>query len=77
MGTARGTEYSFVAGKGPPGRFNTYATPVAGVGVRIKGGINAWWPQEYYYAERKIQFVGGERFTVELVKTGPITAAGN
>ncbi|EHP41767.1 fimbrial protein [Cupriavidus basilensis OR16] len=40
------------------------------------GGIDAWWPQEYYYSARDNQFVGGGSFTVELVKTGPITAAG-
>ncbi|NUA31087.1 fimbrial protein, partial [Cupriavidus basilensis] len=40
------------------------------------GGINAWWPQEYFFSDREIPFVGGGFFTVELVKTGPITAAG-
>ena len=67
------------AGNGSVGAFNTYATPVSGIGVRIRGGVNAssWWPQSYYWSNNSNPFTGGGDFTVELVKTGRITAAGS
>lgn len=59
------------------GRFNTYATSVSGVGIRMEYYLAGWWPKSLstsstnypmydYYPSVKI----------ELVKTGPITAAG-
>ncbi|MHA7680308.1 fimbrial protein [Cupriavidus sp. PET2-C1] len=65
-------------GKGPVGAFSTYATSVNGIGVRIKGGVNVdqWWPQKSSWEKNRIEFGGGGGFTVELVKTGRITAAG-
>ncbi|WP_255503188.1 fimbrial protein [Cupriavidus sp. UME77] len=65
-------------GKGPVGRFNTYATSVAGIGVRIKGGAvpDQWWPNGFTWTVNGVNFKGGGDFTVELVKTGRITAAG-
>lgn len=65
-------------GKGPVGRFETYATPVSGMGVRIRGGIktNSWWPQSSYFGVTAHDFIPGSKFSVELVKTGPITTSG-
>lgn len=61
-----------------PGKYNTYPTPVAGVGIRIRGGINSteWWPQSTSGGSTSYGLAGGTDFTVELVKTGDITAAG-
>nr|WP_175801599.1 fimbrial protein [Burkholderia anthina] len=58
--------------------YNTYATSVAGVGYRIKGGINdtQWWPQQDYYDGIAAPLAAASNFSIELVKTGPITAAG-
>ncbi|SEM20865.1 Pilin (type 1 fimbria component protein) [Pseudomonas sp. NFACC41-3] len=64
-------------GVGAVGRFNTYATSVSGVGIRMEYYLAGWWPKSLstsstnypmydYYPSVKI----------ELVKTGPITAAG-
>ncbi|WP_416048458.1 fimbrial protein [Cupriavidus basilensis] len=67
-------------GKGSVGRFNTYPTSVSGIGVRILGaGSNpkAPWPQTVYVGQSFAVFQGGGWFTVELVKTGTITAAGS
>ena len=61
-----------------PGKYNAYPTPVAGVGVRIKGGINVtqWWPQSGNVAETSSNYLAGSEITIELVKTGNITAPG-
>ncbi|WP_197523911.1 fimbrial protein [Cupriavidus sp. USMAHM13] len=61
-----------------PGKYNTYPTPVAGVGVRIRGGINTteWWPQSTSGTGTDYGLAAGTEFTIELVKTGDITAAG-
>ncbi|MGC2943933.1 fimbrial protein [Burkholderia ambifaria] len=61
-----------------PGRYNTYPTPVAGVGVRIRGGINTteWWPQSRNVTGTWASYGEGSSFTVEFVKTGNITAPG-
>ncbi|WP_167366673.1 fimbrial protein [Cupriavidus malaysiensis] len=61
-----------------PGKYNTYPTPVAGVGVRIRGGINKddWWPQSTDGTGTDYGLAAGTEFTIELVKTGDITAAG-
>ncbi|QOT78052.1 fimbrial protein [Cupriavidus basilensis] len=64
-------------GKGAPGAFNTYATGVSGIGVRIDGGWTGWWPQQTHVAKEAGYYVGGGDFKVELVKTGPITAGGS
>lgn len=66
------------AGSGQVGALETYPTGIAGVGIRIKGGVNTsyWWPQSYTWTEPSNKFIDGSYFTVELVKTGPITAAG-
>ncbi|MFG9466488.1 fimbrial protein, partial [Pseudomonas paraeruginosa] len=62
-----------------PGKYDTYPTPVAGVGFRIRGGINpdAWWPQ-YHDEPTSLTYNlnAATNFTIELVKTGNITAAG-
>ncbi|WP_244137271.1 fimbrial protein [Burkholderia pyrrocinia] len=61
-----------------PGKYNTYPTPVSGVGVRIKGGINVsqWWPQSSTVTTTSAIYYAGSEFTVELVKIGDITAPG-
>ncbi|MCW8026917.1 MULTISPECIES: fimbrial protein [Pseudomonas aeruginosa group] len=62
-----------------PGKYDTYPTPVAGVGFRIRGGINpdAWWPQ-YHDEPTSLTYNlnAATNFTIELVKTGNTTAAG-
>ncbi|AMS17603.1 fimbrial protein [Pseudomonas chlororaphis] len=65
-------------GIGPVGKFNTYSTPVAGIGIRIRGGINTsqWWPQQMTSPNIDYSLGTGSDFTVELVKTGPVTASG-
>ncbi|WP_260430148.1 fimbrial protein [Burkholderia cenocepacia] len=59
--------------------YHTYPTPVAGVGYRIKGGINPnqWWPNQDYMPSTGGPLSSSSGFTIELVKTGPITAAGS
>ncbi|WP_080404563.1 fimbrial protein [Burkholderia ubonensis] len=65
-------------GNGQVGNYNTYETGVSGVGIRIKGGVSdEWWPQKYYWGTAENTFGGGGYFSIELVKTGPITAAGS
>ncbi|WP_175746815.1 fimbrial protein [Burkholderia pyrrocinia] len=65
-----------------PGKYSTYPTSVAGVGVRVKGAVsegeNDWWPQSINYGSWLTQndFVAASTLTIELVKTGPITAQG-
>ncbi|MCA8424745.1 fimbrial protein [Burkholderia seminalis] len=61
-----------------PGKYSTYPTPVAGVGVRIRGGIKdaEWWPVSDYWYGTTGRFEPGASFTIELVKTGDITAPG-
>ncbi|WP_411387782.1 fimbrial protein [Pseudomonas aeruginosa] len=61
-----------------PGLYNTYPTTVAGVGVRIRGGINpeSWWPQYRDSTSTTYTLDAASNFTVELVKTGRITSAG-
>ncbi|MDN7857547.1 fimbrial protein [Burkholderia cepacia] len=61
-----------------PGKYSTYPTPVSGVGLRIKGGINTdqWWPQSTTGTTTAWNLDGASDFTIELVKTGDITAAG-
>jgi type 1 fimbria pilin len=56
----------------------TYPTPISGIGYRIRGGINIkeWWPQSDNYIVNNSPLGGGGDFTIQLVKTGPITAAG-
>lgn len=66
------------AGQGAyDGRTDTYATPVAGVGYRITHFASlGWWPKsENYQGPGKI-LQGAFNYRVQLVKTGPITAAG-
>ncbi|WP_080406466.1 fimbrial protein [Burkholderia ubonensis] len=60
------------------GKYNAYPTPVAGVGIRIRGGVNVgeWWPQSMIFNGTSGIFGAGSDFTVELVKTGNITAPG-
>ncbi|MBF5008781.1 fimbrial protein [Burkholderia pseudomultivorans] len=63
---------------GAPGLYNTYPTPVSGVGVRIRGAVNQteWWPHVVYKTGTALSLVGASDFTVEFVKTGDITAPG-
>ncbi|MCA8238378.1 fimbrial protein [Burkholderia cenocepacia] len=58
--------------------YSTYATSVEGVGYRIAGGINTpqWWPQQDYYDGTAAPLADSAYFTIELVKTGPITSGG-
>lgn len=58
--------------------YETFRTSIAGVGIRIKGGINSssWWPQSWYDNRTNYFLAKAEDFVVELVKTGPITAGG-
>ncbi|VWC65364.1 fimbrial protein [Burkholderia lata] len=58
--------------------YNTYATSVKGVGVRLRYGGNAtsgWWP---YGFERATQMIvtSPSPIVVEFVKIGPITSQG-
>ncbi|WP_179233463.1 hypothetical protein [Burkholderia sp. AU16741] len=58
--------------------YSTYVTSVEGVGYRIAGGINApqWWPQQDYCDGAAAPLADSAYFTIELVKTGPITSGG-
>ncbi|BCX52395.1 MULTISPECIES: fimbrial protein [Comamonas] len=58
--------------------YGTFKTSIAGVGIRIRGGINAenWWPQSRYDERTNYFLAPAQEFVVELVKTGPITAGG-
>ncbi|MXN76204.1 fimbrial protein [Burkholderia sp. 4701] len=59
-----------------PGKYNAYPTPVAGVGVRIRIGTNQWWPIRNNVTSTSSSYTAGSNFTIELVKTGNITAPG-
>lgn len=62
------------------GEWNTYKTPIEGIGIRVKGGINEqeWWPQTRDFGNiTSFNMVAADRFTVELVKIGKITAGGH
>lgn len=62
------------------GGWNTYKTPIEGIGIRVKGGINQqqWWPQTRDFgAVTWLDMVAADNFTVELVKIGKITAGGH
>lgn len=61
-----------------PGKYNAYPTSVPGVGIRIRGGINTaeWWPQWVNVAGTVFNLDSASGFTIELVKTGNITAQG-
>lgn len=71
------TLYSVATSSQPDG-FETFKTSIAGVGIRIRGGINinSWWPQSRYDDRTNYFLAAAEDFVVELVKTGPITAGG-
>lgn len=72
-----GTSVYSVATSYTAGGWNTYLTGIKGVGIRIKGGINQeWWPQFIEYYDRKIEMLDADKFTVQLVKIGKITAGG-
>ncbi|KGD90456.1 hypothetical protein JL37_21185 [Achromobacter sp. RTa] len=59
-------------------RYNTFKTNIAGIGMRIRGGINSseWWPQYDVGVGNSWDMIPAANFTVELVKTGKITAGG-
>ncbi|WP_321859810.1 fimbrial protein [Burkholderia cenocepacia] len=69
-------------GIGPlDGRFNTYPTSIAGVGLRVGhlyDGALYWWNPFLNDAggSESVTFLPGFTFVIEIVKTGPITAAG-
>ncbi|MCO8248327.1 fimbrial protein [Comamonas thiooxydans] len=58
--------------------YSTFKTSIAGVGIRIRGGIKSgsWWPQSRYDDRTNYFLAEAEDFVVELVKTGPITTGG-
>ena len=61
------------------GGWNTYKTPIEGIGIRVKGGFNQqeWWPQQADFGDlTSINLVSAGSFTIELVKIGKITAGG-
>ncbi|MGB6098238.1 MAG: fimbrial protein [Comamonas thiooxydans] len=61
------------------GGWNTYKTPIEGIGIRVKGGINQeWWPQTKDFGNiTSFNMLAADDFTVELVKIGKITAGGH
>ncbi|WP_177340825.1 fimbrial protein [Comamonas thiooxydans] len=61
------------------GGWGTYKTPIEGIGIRVKGGINEqeWWPQTRDFGDiTSFNMIAADHFTVELVKIGKITAGG-
>ncbi|WP_269501801.1 fimbrial protein [Burkholderia sp. IMCC1007] len=70
------------AGIGPiDARFNTYATSIAGIGLRVGqfyAGSSLWWNPlvSDLSGADGFTFLPTYTFVVEIVKTGPITAAG-
>ncbi|MBN3830515.1 type 1 fimbrial protein [Burkholderia sp. Ac-20344] len=73
-------------GIGPVGQYNTYPTGVSGVGVRLvntlrwNGPSGGWsevsYPYRYNETYQRVPLYGIQNTTIELVKTGPITAQG-
>ncbi|UUT22196.1 fimbrial protein [Pseudomonas sp. T8] len=64
-------------GVGAVGRFNTYATSVSGVGIRIQYYFSGWWPQGTWEGSTDYpMYAYTPSVKIELVKTGPITAGG-
>ncbi|MFG8975654.1 fimbrial protein [Pseudomonas paraeruginosa] len=58
-------------------KFNAYETPVSGVGYRITDfEKDGWWPKNINYQGIGKILLGANDYRVQLVKTGPITAAG-
>lgn len=64
-------------GVGTAGKFDTYATSVSGVGIRIEYSVSGWWPKSVsdYHTSYPLYDVSPD-VKIELVKTGPITAGG-
>ncbi|WP_175010845.1 fimbrial protein [Burkholderia lata] len=69
--------------EGVQGKYNTWPTNVAGIGVRIQftgsgGGIGQWWPLGFddMYNQNTATYNGNRKLLVEFVKTGPISAGG-
>ncbi|WP_080771248.1 fimbrial protein [Comamonas thiooxydans] len=61
------------------GDWNTYKTPIEGIGIRVRGGINEreWWPQMKDFGDStSLELLPAGNFTIELVKIGKITAGG-
>jgi type 1 fimbria pilin len=70
--------YSLKHGAGKvTGSDNTWPSPVAGIGIRMRvDGNNNWWPWTLP-ANQKTLTNGPITFVIEFVKTGPITAGGS
>ncbi|MES2249877.1 MAG: fimbrial protein [Pseudomonadota bacterium] len=71
---------TYKATLGATGAYNTYATPVPGVGLRIKFSDNSppgYWPvSANWSSSNRVTFNQTTYLVFELVKTGPITAGG-
>ncbi|WP_185730936.1 fimbrial protein [Burkholderia cepacia] len=66
---------------GVQGSYNTWPTGIAGIGVRFKfsgtgGGIDQWWPFEFFNPITTGHYSASRKLVIEFVKTGPITAGG-
>ncbi|WP_179254928.1 fimbrial protein [Burkholderia sp. AU15512] len=56
---------------------NTWPSPVAGIGIRMRvDGSDQWWPRTSTVYQNTLN-VGSFSFIIEFVKTGPITAGGS
>lgn len=62
----------------PTGSYNTWPTPVAGVGYRMRySSVSDWFPFTRDYSSISLLPVNDSYIIFELVKTGPITAGGS
>jgi type 1 fimbria pilin len=66
---------------GVQGSYNTWATGIAGIGVRLQfsgtgGGVGQWWPFETSNPLTTGNYSAARKLVIEFVKTGPITAGG-
>ncbi|MGO4329775.1 fimbrial protein [Cupriavidus sp. 2TAF22] len=60
-----------------PGPYHTMSTPINGVGIRMQYTDNpGWWPWSHFSMAVSVQEATELRLTIQLVKTGPITAGG-
>ncbi|KGB93026.1 MULTISPECIES: fimbrial protein [Burkholderia] len=61
----------------PTGSYNTWPSPVAGVGYRMRYSTNnLWFPWTTDFGSVNQLPIGTPNIVLELVKTGPITAGG-